>query len=71
MYAKNDATGIDEGLYCLLLCRVILGEVRRTTKKGGVIRAAITSGQYDSVLGDREASVDTYKEFVVYSEGQV
>ena len=26
---------------------------------------------FDSTLGDREASVDTYREFVIYDENQV
>jgi hypothetical protein len=36
-----------------------------------MIEAAISCGSYDSVLGDREASVGTYREFIFYQEGQV
>ena len=32
------------------------------------INSAIRSTKYDSVLADREASVGTYREFVVFSE---
>ena len=74
-YAADDEDGIYKGMYCLLLCRAVLGEILHMTAGGervyGIIKEAINSDQYDSVLGDREASVGTYKEFVVYSEDQV
>jgi len=66
-YAKNDGDG-----YCLLLCRVVLGEMLHMTVGGNethsIIKSALKSGQYDSVLGDRQASVGTYREFVIYRE---
>eukprot|EP00931_Biecheleriopsis_adriatica_P073427 TRINITY_DN4770_c0_g1_i3.p1 TRINITY_DN4770_c0_g1~~TRINITY_DN4770_c0_g1_i3.p1 ORF type:complete len:416 (+),score=63.21 TRINITY_DN4770_c0_g1_i3:793-2040(+) len=72
-YSEEDPA--DPGLYCLLLCRTVLGEVLRMTAGGeathGIIRSAMSSGAYDSVLGDRESAVGTYKEFVVYREAQV
>jgi len=72
-YSQEDPA--DPGLYCLLLCRTVLGEVLRMTAGGeathGIIRSAMSSGAYDSVLGDRESAVGTYKEFVVYREAQV
>lgn len=37
----------------------------------GIISAAMSSGSYDSILGDRQASVGTYREFVVYDNKQV
>ena len=40
----------------------------RTTSVCTAIDAAMASGDYDAVLGDREASVGTYREFVVFSE---
>eukprot|EP00931_Biecheleriopsis_adriatica_P045287 TRINITY_DN25958_c0_g1_i1.p1 TRINITY_DN25958_c0_g1~~TRINITY_DN25958_c0_g1_i1.p1 ORF type:complete len:623 (+),score=115.21 TRINITY_DN25958_c0_g1_i1:32-1900(+) len=74
-YAKDDSKGIYKNLYCLLLCRVVLGETLQLTTGGeatlGMIKSAINSGSYDSVLGNREASVNTYREFVVYDERQV
>lgn len=70
-YAKPD----DEGHCCLLLCRVILGEMLHMTR-GGVathtmIAEAMRSEEYDSVLGDREACRGTYREFVVYKDEKV
>eukprot|EP00746_Dinoflagellata_sp_MGD_P111392 gnl/MRDRNA2_/MRDRNA2_48201_c0_seq1.p1 gnl/MRDRNA2_/MRDRNA2_48201_c0~~gnl/MRDRNA2_/MRDRNA2_48201_c0_seq1.p1 ORF type:complete len:412 (-),score=105.41 gnl/MRDRNA2_/MRDRNA2_48201_c0_seq1:211-1446(-) len=74
-YAKDDSDGIYKGLYCLLLCRVTLGEMLTMTAGGdavhGVVKAAMDSGAYESILGDREASVGTYREFVVCNEKQV
>ena len=32
------------------------------------IDAALESGRYDAVLGDREAAVGTYREFVIFEE---
>lgn len=74
-YAHDDTTGPYKDVYCLLLCRVVLGEILRLTAGGEsiheTISAAINSGCYDSVLGDREASRGTYREFVVYDDSQV
>eukprot|EP00933_Yihiella_yeosuensis_P077499 TRINITY_DN8800_c0_g6_i1.p1 TRINITY_DN8800_c0_g6~~TRINITY_DN8800_c0_g6_i1.p1 ORF type:complete len:583 (-),score=80.68 TRINITY_DN8800_c0_g6_i1:102-1850(-) len=74
-YARDDSSGIYKNLHCLLLCRVTLGEMIHMTRGGaathGMIKAALDSGSYDSVLGDREASVGTYREFVVYDEQRV
>lgn len=62
-------------VYCLLFCRTVLGEVLRLTTGGestyAMIKAMVASDAYDSVLGDREVSVGTYREFVVYKEEQV
>lgn len=73
-YAQ-DSPDSEEGVYCLLLCRVVLGEVLRMTAGGeathGIVRSAMQSEAYNSVLGDRESAVGTYKEFVVYKEAQV
>lgn len=74
-YASNDKNGIHKHLLCLLLCRVTLGEVLHLTAGGDAIHPMITAGieskVYDSVLGDRQAAVGTYREFVVYKEEQV
>lgn len=73
-YAGGDSEEYT-GVCCLLLCRVVLGEVLKMTTGGeathAMIKAAMNSGAYDSVLGDREVSVGTYREFVVYKEAQV
>jgi len=64
-----------DGIYGLLLCRVVLGEVLQMTAGGEaaqkMISAAMESGLYDAVLGNREACVGTYREFVVYDERRV
>lgn len=74
-YATDDEVGIHKGLHCLLLCRVVLGAMLHLATGGSAIhetiRTAINSEQYDSVLGDREISVGTYREFIVYMEDQV
>eukprot|EP00746_Dinoflagellata_sp_MGD_P164298 gnl/MRDRNA2_/MRDRNA2_92853_c0_seq1.p1 gnl/MRDRNA2_/MRDRNA2_92853_c0~~gnl/MRDRNA2_/MRDRNA2_92853_c0_seq1.p1 ORF type:complete len:497 (-),score=68.63 gnl/MRDRNA2_/MRDRNA2_92853_c0_seq1:435-1925(-) len=71
-YAKDDGTGIYKGIYALLLCRVVCGELFRVEKSDiPAIEDAMRSGDYDSVLGDREAKVGTYREFVVFRERQI
>jgi len=74
-YAQDDGTGLYKGLFCLLLCRVVLGEMLHLTTGGekthDMIKNAIESDVYDSVIGDRKISVGTYREFVVYGEDQV
>mmetsp|Transcript_28734 Transcript_28734/g.82195 ORF Transcript_28734/g.82195 Transcript_28734/m.82195 type:complete len:487 (-) Transcript_28734:57-1517(-) len=74
-YATDDVDGIYRGLYCLLLCRVCLGELLHLQVGGeathSLIKTAMEDQAYDSVLGDRKASVGTYREFVIYQEDQV
>lgn len=74
-YSHDDKDGIYKGQYCFLLCRTVLGELLHLTAGGEkvytMIKHGIEGDLYDSVLGDREASVGTYREFVVYSEDQV
>merc|ERR1712110_811648 len=62
----------DEPIFVMLLCRVVAGEIFRVTKSDHeAIQEALDSGKYDSVLGDREASVGTYREFVVFNERHI
>eukprot|EP00930_Biecheleria_cincta_P106027 TRINITY_DN9922_c0_g1_i1.p1 TRINITY_DN9922_c0_g1~~TRINITY_DN9922_c0_g1_i1.p1 ORF type:complete len:485 (-),score=84.24 TRINITY_DN9922_c0_g1_i1:341-1795(-) len=74
-YSKSDSVGMYEDHHCLVLCRACLGEMLHMTKGGehthGMVKAALASESYDSVLGDREASVGTYREFVVFNEEHI
>eukprot|EP00928_Gymnodinium_smaydae_P045436 TRINITY_DN30287_c0_g1_i1.p1 TRINITY_DN30287_c0_g1~~TRINITY_DN30287_c0_g1_i1.p1 ORF type:complete len:684 (-),score=101.59 TRINITY_DN30287_c0_g1_i1:194-2155(-) len=72
---KSDEYTVEEGgERFLLLCRTVLGrvhytdEVRPDTEK---LEQACLSGTYHSVLGDREKSRGTYREFMVYDDDQV
>jgi hypothetical protein len=71
-YAGADNTGMYKGLYCLLICRVVLGEQLVMAVGGAashnMITEALNSQLYDSVMGDRLAAVGTYREFVVYED---
>jgi len=67
-YAKQ-GDGLLAGIYALLLCRVTCGSLFRVTQPDdSQIQQALRGGKYDAVLGDREASVGTYREFVIYEE---
>jgi hypothetical protein len=70
-YASTNP-GIYQGIYSMLVCRVVCGDMYRVTRSDiPAIEKAMKSGAYDSVLGDREASVGTYREFVVFRERQI
>eukprot|EP00927_Polykrikos_kofoidii_P086962 TRINITY_DN9897_c0_g1_i2.p1 TRINITY_DN9897_c0_g1~~TRINITY_DN9897_c0_g1_i2.p1 ORF type:complete len:539 (+),score=70.13 TRINITY_DN9897_c0_g1_i2:45-1661(+) len=67
-YAR-EGDSILAGVYALLLCRVTCGNMFRITHSDlSQIDQALKTGEYDSVLGDREASVGTYREFVIFDE---
>jgi len=71
-YASEDLSGVFAGKYAFLLCRVLVGNAFYTRESDiPAIEAAIATGNYQAVLGDREAAVGTYREFVVFDEAQV
>lgn len=70
-YAK-EGKGIYRTIYAMLMCRVTCGQMYRMFHRDdALVQRVMNSGQYDSVLGDREASVGTYREFVVFRERQI
>jgi len=63
-----------DGLRCLILCRVALGCVLyndEISPDGEQLTRKCLSGEYDSVLGDREKCRGTFKEFIIFDEAQV
>lgn len=71
-YSTQDIGGVFPGKFALLVCRVLLGSTFRVTDSNiPAIEAALATGHYQSVLGDREAAVGTYREFVVFDEAQI
>lgn len=72
-YAREEPEGEDAGLCCLLLCRVMGGNVLYTDERepdGAVLAREVLEGPYDCVLGDREKCRGTFKEIVVYESSQ-
>eukprot|EP00440_Ansanella_granifera_P069279 gb/GFBE01075162.1/.p1 GENE.gb/GFBE01075162.1/~~gb/GFBE01075162.1/.p1 ORF type:complete len:921 (+),score=206.60 gb/GFBE01075162.1/:1-2763(+) len=70
-YARDESTGSAyDGLYAVLLCRVILGS-SHVVEKPGDYREKCTSGEFDSVVGDREKAVGTFREFILFDEGSI
>jgi len=71
-YTEEAPTGhAFAGLRPLLLCRVLLGkclETLDTDVKDDLQH--IKEGSFDSLLADRKAAVNTYREFVVYDHNQ-
>jgi len=62
-----------EGTCRMLLCRAALGRILRNcdkSPKGHELEAQCREG-YDSLCGDREAAVGTFREFVIYDSSQV
>jgi hypothetical protein len=69
-YAK-DEPGYYKGMFALLLCRVCMGKFFRTIAKDEQAGDRISSGAFDSTLGDRSVSVGTFREFVIYDADQL
>eukprot|EP00927_Polykrikos_kofoidii_P033965 TRINITY_DN28801_c0_g1_i1.p1 TRINITY_DN28801_c0_g1~~TRINITY_DN28801_c0_g1_i1.p1 ORF type:complete len:383 (-),score=49.90 TRINITY_DN28801_c0_g1_i1:59-1207(-) len=68
-YATDSNSGIYKGLYAMLLCRVTLGRVLYDSSvnvNAADLQNKCTSGQFDSILGDREKCRGTYREFIVF-----
>ena len=65
----HDGPNLD-GIYYLIVCRAILGRVLSSSEPGD-FSAEIREGPYDSVMGDRERAVGTYREFIFYDEASV
>jgi len=68
-YAKISSSG----LYTMLVCRVCLGKIARIEdfirdnyEAKLMAEKAARGEEYDSLVGDREAAVDTYREFILF-----
>jgi hypothetical protein len=74
-YAADDDSGIYKGLYAMLLCRVACGRILYTDAlspdKDSLTKQCTLKKRYDTVLGDREKTKGTYREFVVFNSSQV
>jgi len=73
--SKSDeyCTASNEGVRCLLLCRVSLGRILYTDEVSPnttEITNKCLTGEYNSVLGDREKCRGTFKEFIVFDDDQ-
>jgi len=70
-YACDDGGGTYPQLNALLLCRCLVGKPYVVEEAGDHVAAAKADGGYDSVLGDREKKVGTFREFIFFDEAQV
>mmetsp|Transcript_37817 Transcript_37817/g.87547 ORF Transcript_37817/g.87547 Transcript_37817/m.87547 type:complete len:628 (-) Transcript_37817:184-2067(-) len=70
-YASEDPSGLFAGKCALLLCRVACGELFRVEHADQTAIQKAQAEGYDGILGDREAAVGTFREFVVHDEAQV
>lgn len=71
-YATDDGTGIYQGMFAFVFCRVACGKMLRVEKAAPNMTAQkLKEADCDSVLGDRESSVGTYREFVIFDEAQI
>ncbi|CAJ1354610.1 unnamed protein product, partial [Effrenium voratum] len=69
-YAKQE----DDGLYTVLLCRVLGGRVRYTDERNpdpDALTRECTQGEYDCIVGDRIKISGTYREFIVFDTENV
>merc|ERR1719331_3312356 len=69
-YARDDNGGTYPGLMAILICRTFVGDPYIVHDAGDHIADAKAQGK-DSVIGDRESKVGTYREFIFFGERQV
>lgn len=69
-YARDDNGGTYPGLMAMLICRCLVGKPLVKTDAGDFVDQA-RAGGYNSLIGDRETKVGTYREFVFFDERQV
>lgn len=65
-YAGDDSCDF----HVMLLSRVVRGVAHRVELPDSDLHRKFDRRKYDSLLGDREAAVGTYREYVVYDEAQ-
>lgn len=65
-YAGDD----NDDIHVMLVSRVVRGVVQRVQSPDRDLHKKLNRKKYDSILGDREAAVGTYREYVVYDEAQ-
>lgn len=70
-YAKDEQGGHYDGVHALLLCRVCVGQYHYVTDRDPSVIDYFHRGETDSTIGDRAASVHTYREVVIYDADQV
>lgn len=68
-YAK-EGSGVYLGLCAMLVCRAVAGRVLNVETSAD-FSERITSGEYDSLCGDRLAAVGTFREMVFFHEEAV
>lgn len=69
-YARENA----DGVCCALVCRVVGGRVlynNEATPDASKLQEVVMSRAYDTLLGDRETTRNTFREFVVFDVDQV
>jgi len=69
-YARDDVGGEYDGLYAVLVCRVLLGRSFTATDPGDYVQQ-VQSGNFESILGDREKAVGTFREFIFFHEAAI
>lgn len=62
---KQDPSGLFSSKCALLLCRVLCGALWRIEHSDPSATKEAVAQNFDSVLGDREHAVGSYREFVV------
>eukprot|EP00929_Paragymnodinium_shiwhaense_P076129 TRINITY_DN3906_c0_g1_i1.p1 TRINITY_DN3906_c0_g1~~TRINITY_DN3906_c0_g1_i1.p1 ORF type:complete len:499 (-),score=61.39 TRINITY_DN3906_c0_g1_i1:88-1584(-) len=76
-YAHH-GSGLFSKMYAMLLCRTCLGKVAYTEEfyhssstTRDLVDDIIAKKTYDTLLGDRESAVGTYREFIVFNKKQI
>jgi len=66
-YSQDDTDGSYTGLFAVLFCRAVVGRALQVTDPADY-GPLVKSGDFESVVGDRERAVGTFREFVFFHE---
>eukprot|EP00929_Paragymnodinium_shiwhaense_P104730 TRINITY_DN69407_c0_g1_i1.p1 TRINITY_DN69407_c0_g1~~TRINITY_DN69407_c0_g1_i1.p1 ORF type:complete len:1073 (+),score=153.34 TRINITY_DN69407_c0_g1_i1:162-3380(+) len=69
-YAQADKDGAYAGMFAMVVCRAVLGKSFVQLKPGNN-SARVTSGEFDSICGDREKAVGTFRELIFFHEQSI
>jgi len=69
-YAQDDKDGSYKGLFAMVVCRAVVGR-SFVAEQPGNYSDKVVSGDFHTVVGDREKAVGTFREFILFHEESI
>merc|ERR1711988_1005057 len=66
-YARDDTDGSYAGLFAVLVCRAVIGRAC-VVHDPGDYGSLVADGDYETIVGDREKVVGTFREFIFFNQ---